>query len=132
MGKTDRVGRTDLHYAAADRDFERARELLLSGADAAARDNMGWTALHFAAQENALDVADLLIRNGADVDAQDTLGNTPLSNAVFNSRGWGEMIALLRKAGADPKIANRSGVTPLSLARTIANFDVAQFFADLP
>jgi hypothetical protein len=27
---------------------------------------------------------------------------------------------------------NHHGVSPLSLARTIANYDVAQFFADLP
>jgi uncharacterized protein len=55
-----------------------------------------------------------------------------LSDAVFNSRGHGGLIAILRKRGADPYRKNHHGVSPLDLARTIANFDVAQFFADLP
>jgi hypothetical protein len=42
------------------------------------------------------------------------------------------VIESLRRAAADPYAANSSGVTPLSLARTIANYNVAQFFADLP
>jgi ankyrin repeat protein len=52
--------------------------------------------------------------------------------AVFNSRGRGDLIALLREHGADPTAPNHSGQTPLGLARLIDNFDVAQFFADLP
>ncbi|WP_263972339.1 hypothetical protein [Spongiactinospora rosea] len=41
------------------------------------------------------------------------------------------MIELLRRWGADPFKANSSGQTPLGLARLIANYDVARFFADL-
>ena len=42
------------------------------------------------------------------------------------------MIRLLREAGADPFTENRHGVSPVSLARSIENHDVAQFFSDLP
>jgi hypothetical protein len=42
------------------------------------------------------------------------------------------VIAILREAGADPSIPNGSGVSPVSLARTIGNYDVAVFFEDLP
>jgi len=42
------------------------------------------------------------------------------------------MISLLRSHGADPRVANRSGQTPLALARLIANYGVAKFFADVP
>ena len=59
-------------------------------------------------------------------------GNSALFIAVFNSLGRGDMIALLRERGADPRLANNSGQTPVGLARLIANYDVARFFADLP
>ncbi len=50
---------------------------------------------------------------------------------MFNSKGRGEMIELLREWGADPFLANNFGKTPLELSRMIANFDTAQFFGDL-
>ena len=75
---------------------------------------------------------ELLIAAGAPVDARDRHGKTPLSDAVFNYKGDGALIALLRRHGADPTLPNAHGVTPLRLARMIANFDVAQFFDDLP
>ncbi len=128
----DRAGRSRLHYAAKDNDAERVRSCIAEGLDVSAPDRDGWTPLHFAAQECALEAATLLIDAGAKVDAADLHGNTPLFRAVFNSRGRGEMIALLRKSGANPGLVNKHGLTPVSLSRTIANFDVAQFFADWP
>lgn len=65
------------------------------------------------------------------MDAVNSYGNTPLFTAVFNSRGHGELIKLLRHHGADPSRPNSTGQTPIGLARLIANYDVAQFFADL-
>lgn len=61
------------------------------------------------------------------VDAQDAFGNTPLFRAVFNSRGQGETVEELLRAGANPDLPNHSGVTPRGLAHSIANYDVAQF-----
>lgn len=88
--------------------------------------------MHFAAQEGSVTVAQLLLQQHARVDQTDRFGNTPLWTAVFNSRGDGRLIDLLRQGGADPLKANHSGQTPLGLARLIANYDVAQFVADLP
>jgi ankyrin repeat protein len=129
--RVDREGRTELHYAALDGKSRRVRAFLSGGADPSAKDKAGWTPLHAAVQSYRLEVAALLIQHGAEVDAQDANGNTPLSTAVFESRGRGQMIALLRRAGADPLRKNHHGVSPLNLARDIANYDVAQFFADL-
>jgi len=45
-------------------------------------------------------MARLLLDSGASIDSRDANGNTPLSTAVFNSRGRGELIELLRQRGA--------------------------------
>ena len=50
---------------------------------------------------------------------------------MFNYRGNGDFIMLLRSRGADPWRANKSGNTPIGLARMVANYDVAKIFADL-
>jgi ankyrin repeat protein len=123
----DRMGRTPLHYAVVDGKLDEAKKLLAAGADASARDDNGWTPLHFAAQGWRVDFADLLLSSGAEIDAQDSHGNTPLGKAVFNSKGRGDLIALLRAHGADPTLENKHGVSPLSLARTIANDEVMQY-----
>jgi uncharacterized protein len=65
------------------------------------------------------------------VDSEDIHGNTPLWRAVFNSRGRGDLIELLLSSGADRGHRNKRGKTPLDLANTIANYDVAQFFANV-
>jgi ankyrin repeat protein len=128
----DEFGRSALHYAAVDKDVRQASQLIAAGADIDRQDNNGFTPLHFAAQESCLEIASLLIDAHAEVDIRDKFGNTPLFRAVFNSRGNGDLIRLLRRHGADPIAKNDSGVSPVGLARTIGNYDVAQFFADLP
>ena len=128
----DSHGRAPLHYAAVTGDLATVRRLIAEGAHPDLADDNGMTPLHFAAQESRVEVALALLDAGASVDPVDAHGNTPLSKAVFNSRGHGALIAALRERGANPTRQNHHGVSPLSLARTIANFDVAQFFKDLP
>jgi ankyrin repeat protein len=124
----DRDGRTPLHRAATDGDMATAEALIAAGADLAAADKHGWTPLHFAAQEWHLDVARMLMARGAAVDPVDEHGNTPLWRAAFSSRGRGELIELLLANGADPHRKNVRGVSPLELARTVANYDVLRWF----
>ena len=128
----DRYGRTALHYAASENNIVDAQELIARSVDVNAKDDNDWTALHFAAQSNSFEVARLLIEAGAEVDPIDSFGNTPLSTAVFNYRGNGELIMLLREKNADPYLENRHGQSPLALARLIANYDVEKYFDDLP
>lgn len=127
----DKGGRIPLHYAAAANDADAVSKLISDGADPNASDRKGWTPLHFAALQRAVAAAEVLLAAGAQVDAVDSYGNTPLSTAVFNSRGDGELIQLLRHHGADPWYPNNSRQTPVGTARMIANYDIAQFFADL-
>jgi ankyrin repeat protein len=88
------------------------------------------TALHLAAHEGSAEVADLLLASGADVDAVDNWGNTALYRAVFAYRGDPGMILLLRRAGANLDHTNLHGVSPRSLAQSIANYDVATWVAE--
>src|SRR5260221_956409 len=128
----DHQGCTDLHYAACECDLAKVRTLLALGAQVDVPDDNGWTPLHFAAQAHAVAIVETLLAAGAPVDSRDSRGNTPLINAVFNSRGRGDLITLLRRHGADPTIKNAHGVSPVALARSIGNFDVKECFADLP
>jgi ankyrin repeat protein len=131
VNELDPARRTQLHYASLTNDVPEIRRLFASGADANIVDAQGFSPLHLAAQEYAIEAARELLSSGAVVDARNLWGNTPLFVAVFNSRGRGEMIELLRSHGADPLAANKSGQTPVGLARLIGNYDVARYFADL-
>lgn len=125
----DSDGRTPLIHAAIDNRLEAAKLLLDSGAEVDAQDELGNSPLHYAAQDHHPDMALLLINEGgASVDVVDIHGNTPLWRAVFNSRGRGELITILLKGGADRNHRNKRGKTPVDLARTIANYDIAKFF----
>lgn len=103
-----------------------------NGFDPNAQDDDGWTPLHCAAQAKSANATEVLLASGAKVTLTDSFGNTALNRAVFCSRGDGSVIQLLRAAGSDPTTPNNHGVSAVKLARTIANYDVAQFFADLP
>src|SRR5665213_2392979 len=133
-GEMDRYGRTALHYSAAENDVKNVEDLLGEGYDPNLHElRQGYTPLHLAAQQWSVEAAEALLNGGAEVDAVDVYGNTPLWTAVFNCKGKnGELIELLRRWGADPVHVNKSGSTPLEAARGIANYDIAQFFSDLP
>jgi uncharacterized protein len=128
----DVAGRNALHYAALANDVHEVEARLSAGDDPNQADEEGFTPLHFAAQERAEAVARVLLDRGADVDPVNVHGNTPLFTAVFNSRGDGSVIELLRAHGADPNRKNLHGQTPVGLARLIGDSEVARFFTDLP
>ncbi|MDP2178493.1 ankyrin repeat domain-containing protein [Methylicorpusculum sp.] len=127
----DNYGRTPLHFAAGDSLPDEVAKFIAAGVVVNVQDDNGWSALHFAAQAESLECAAELLRAEADHSLQDSFGNTALFRAVFSSRGEGSVIRLLRQAGADPFVKNKHGVSPVSLARTIANYNVAQFFSDI-
>jgi ankyrin repeat protein len=125
MGRKVKSRRPELLDAVIEGDRERFDRLLAEGFAVNARDTAGWTALHFAAQRQDVSQIERLLAAGADVDATDGYGNTPLFRAVFCYRGDGSAIAALKAAGADENKLNTSGVSPRSLADSIANYDVA-------
>src|SRR5437660_172287 len=124
----DRAGRDELTNAVIDREAALVGRLLATGANPNSVDHPGWSALHFAAQDNDADMVRTLMRYGASHSLRDAHGNTALARAVFSYRGEAECISVLLEAGADPDEANDHGVSPRSLAFTIANYDARKFF----
>ena len=118
-----------------------ALELLKEGADACAvSTRFSMTSLHAAARAARSDVVIELIKHGADVDAQDKGLNTPLHSACWrktddyewltrekkpfvattdsysameDSRLKETITLLLKVGGADPKVRDKEGATPL-------------------
>lgn len=124
----DKDLRTAVFHAVLNNSKDMLRQLLKSNPDLNLKDNRGWSLLHYAVQQNLVDIADLLITSGVDLEMKDDYGNTPLWRATFSSNGKGEMIKYLLSKGADPNNTNNSGISPIKLAVTIANYDVKQFF----
>lgn len=124
----DRYRRTPLTNAIMDNKLEMAKVLIQRGADVNAQDRAGWAALHFAAQNDSLTAVQLLVANGASVDLLDANGNSPLFRAVFSFKDKPDVIRELLAAGADRNLENKHGISPLKLAKSITNYNIAQFF----
>ena len=90
---------TPLHSAAAARQVEIARLLIVHGANVNAEQaESGFTPLHEAAANGDIEFATLLLEHGAKFDAKMKDGKTPLDFAV--SRNQNEIAEFLRGRGA--------------------------------
>jgi ankyrin repeat protein len=109
VNASNQRGETALILAATQFEQDAGKLLLEKHADVNARTRSGRTALMHAIDgpkefDNdkhivySPQIAKLLIDAGADVNAKDAAGNTPLS--IAQARGYDDMIAVLRKAGA--------------------------------
>ena len=71
---------------------------------------------------------ELLLKSGVNVETKDIYGNTSLWRAVYSCKEKGDISKLLLDSGADIKNKNDSGISPIELAETIANYNIIQFF----
>lgn len=124
----DRDGRSPLFYSLLIENTDLLKELIIAGANINQQDQLGWTTLHHAVQRHNVQATHLLLKSGVDVEIKDKYGNTPLFRVVFESKGKGEIIKLLLEFGADIYNHNDSGISPIELAETIANYNIIQFF----
>ena len=124
----DKDGRSPLFYSLLLDDTALLNELILAGANINQQDKQGWATLHHAIQRRNLPAIGLLLKSGANLEIKDVYGNTPLFRAVFSSEGKGDIIKLYLDFGADIHNKNDSGISPIELTETIANYNVIQFF----
>lgn len=108
--------------AAKEAVEERGQEL---------RDEDGLTMLHWAAIKGNSEVISLLVKKGAaSVGAETKAGRTPLHFAA--RRGHGESTLALLNAGANPRAADKDGVTPLAEARDEARKEILGAIGEEP
>ena len=119
---------TTLTTAVREGDVATVRALCAHGADPnQPSGGNGWVPLMHAVHKNQLGTAAALLDAGADVDRADPGTMTPLMMAA----GYGnrEMVALLLKHGANPRVTDREGATALDYAMTgMTDFDDFTFF----
>lgn len=83
------------------------------------------TPLYKAAGEGRTEIVRYLIAHGANVNYRGSeWGHTPLSEAA--ERGFDDVIDILLKAGADPKVKDRNGYTAFAIAVLGGQNDVAE------
>ncbi len=118
----DRSGRTPLHEAAASHNRATIEALLAHGANVNARDMAGLTAVHRVAGRKGASswrttrALEPLLRDGANIDARDDEGRTPLFTMVQTAVAPVSELEALLVLGADARIPDSAGTTPLALA----------------
>jgi len=90
-------------------------------------DSNGFSPLMLCIQENRKRMIDYILSRQIDINKKNVLGNTALFYAVYFSKNQTDIIKKLLEHGADMNIPNKSGVTPLSLANSMANEKVKEF-----
>jgi ankyrin repeat protein len=115
INEKDKYGYSALHVASSKGRLDIAAFLINNGIELNARDKSGGTILHYVAVFNQIDIGTLALKHGADLSIEDSYGNQPLWTAVFNDKGRGERMELIRlylQNGADPNHTNNVGKSP--------------------
>jgi len=102
----------DVYAAVRANDLARLKTLIVSPADANARDEQGDTPLLYAAAVGSLEAMKLLLDKSADVNAQNAFGTTALMISAADIA----KVRLLVEGGANVNLASKQGRTPLFIA----------------
>lgn len=90
----------------------------------------GRSPLHLAVFLKEEEISEYLIKIGADINSTDTNGNNIISTAVMWYRNDNpRLIELLIKHNANIHQKNNSGVSAISLAKSIDNYDVLKLLS---
>ncbi|RJG21125.1 ankyrin repeat domain-containing protein [Paenibacillus thiaminolyticus] len=120
VNKQDQRCDNPLLHAGAEGLLDMVRLLLKAGADTHRTNRFGGTALIPAAERGHIAVVEeLLTHSDVDVNHINNLGWTALLEAIILSDGGSthqRIVKLLLDHGADPRIADKDGVTPLEHA----------------
>ena len=122
------TGETILHVLSgrADRETDQLVDSLIdAGANLEARTREGDTPLIRAVRNDYPDYVRALLRNGSNIGARDQYGQTALHRAARHSRD-GNMLAVLKEYGADPRAGDEDGWQPLHVAAYWGNTVAAE------
>lgn len=109
---------TPLHFACRHGHHKCALSLLLSKADASARDYRDYTPLHHASDRNHTEVIELLLSAGAGVSS--VIRSDGHTSLFFATRsGNVEAVELLIEAGADPNKLDAHGRNALFFVHSV-------------
>ncbi|MBL0317951.1 MAG: ankyrin repeat domain-containing protein [Alphaproteobacteria bacterium] len=115
MPTAKNTGMTPLYIASCYGKLEAVKTLVSAHADINKPDLNGRTPLDRALYNNKLDVADyLLTQDGIQINQPAHDNSTPLHQALRSSKNF-SMVKPLLKAGANPALADKNGVTALHL-----------------
>ncbi|KAF7732115.1 hypothetical protein EC973_006370 [Apophysomyces ossiformis] len=103
----DKDGRTILHRACANGEYNQVLMLLEKGANVNMADSQSWTPLHEAAKYGHTTIVELLVSYGALVNSRGFGGDTALHNACH--AGHEDTVKSLIQAGADVCLTNDTG-----------------------
>ena len=133
-------GHNPLHEMSFEMDVVDPQEvcgvtqlLLEQGVDVNVLDKNHETPLHISSFLGLLENTRLLLDRGAKADAEDVHGQTPLhhvSQTQRSNENTANIAQLLLKIGIDVNARNRHMATPLHLASSCGNFEIALIFLD--
>ena len=93
--------------------------------------------LHIAAHLGSLDAISLLVNNGVDINA---LSGTGATSLWYACQGYGResvsnplrpaVVDFLLKKGANPNIADASGITPIHIAASKGELDIVELLIE--
>jgi uncharacterized protein len=108
---------------------EMLRLMIPKGPDFSLRNRYGGNALIPACERGHVDTVKLLLTTSIDVNHVNNLGWTCLLEAVILGQGGPPHVEITRAvlaAGANPSLADKDGVTPLTHARRKGQLEVAR------
>lgn len=116
----DSFGYSPLHIAISKGNNDVCKILIENLFECNIQDKKsGQTPLHYCAYYDNLEIASLLLQNKGKLDIADNYGNEPLWTAVFNDKGFGlrvEMVKLFLENGANKFHINNVGLSPIEMA----------------
>jgi hypothetical protein len=115
-------------YAAANHEYDEAKQQLYAGVPVDTRDVLGRTVLHSAAAIGNCSLVITLLAHGAQPNAVAYDGQSALHYAV--SGGHLGVCELLLASGADPQQPSWLGVTPARLAALSGEWRILQLFTE--
>lgn len=125
---TMRGGRTLLHTALGNQNFELAQTLINKGADIMAADQNGRTPLEVAAQNGAAGLTNQIMRKTREKTGQEKIDQSVLDRSLLAAanNGHARICDILITAGANKEAVNAKGETALIVATKSAHIETVK------